>query len=79
MSEEKLFEIIARVFNISIEQINDQSNSETIDSWDSFTVYILLDEIELAYNVSITTEESFEIKKVNDIKNILKEKRVNFA
>lgn len=78
MNEKKLFGIIAKIFNTSIDQINDQSSPETIDSWDSFTGYVLLDEIESAFNVSITMEESLEIKNVKDFKNILKGNGINF-
>ena len=39
MSENKLFEIIARVFNTPINEINDQSNPETIENWDSFRAH----------------------------------------
>jgi len=78
MSEIKLFEIIARVLNTSIEEIDEQSNPKTISSWDSFSGYVLLDEIESAFNVSITLEEALEIENVGDFKKILKEKGINF-
>lgn len=78
MSETKLFGIIARVLDVPISTINDQSNPESIERWDSFTGYVLLDEIETEFNVSITMDEALEIKKVGDFKNILKSKGVNF-
>ncbi len=78
MSENKLFEIIARVFDTPIKEIDEQSNPKTIPSWDSFSGYVLLDEIESAFNVSITLEEVLEIKNVGDFKKILKEKGINF-
>ena len=46
MNENKLFEIVARVFNVPIDEINYESNPENIENWDSFTGYVLLDEIE---------------------------------
>jgi acyl carrier protein len=78
MSEIKLFEIIARVLNTPIEEIDEQSNPKIIPSWDSFSGYILLDEIELAFNVNITLEEALKIENVGDFKKILKEKGINF-
>ena len=78
MNENKLFEIVARVFNISINEINYESNPENIENWDSFTGYVLLDEIETNFDISITMEESLEIKKIEDFKNILKKKGINF-
>ena len=78
MSEKKLFEIVARVFNISINEINYESNPKNIENWDSFTGYVLLDEIETNFDVKFTMDESLEIEKVEDFKNILKNKGINF-
>ena len=78
MNEKKLFEIIARVFNIPVNEINYESNPENIENWDSFTGYVLLDEIETNFNVTFTMDELLEIKKIDDFKNILKEKGINF-
>ena len=78
MNEKKLFEIIAKVFNISIDEINYESNPENIKNWDSFTGYVLLDEIETNFDVKFTMDESLEIKRIEDFKNILKKKGINF-
>jgi acyl carrier protein len=78
MSEKKLFEIVARVFNIPINEINYESNPKNIENWDSFTGYVLLDEIETNFDVKFTMDESLEIEKVEDFKNILKNKGINF-
>ena len=78
MNENKLFEIVASVFNISINEINYKSNTENIENWDSFTGYVLLDEIETNFNVTFTMDELLEIKKIDDFKNILKKKGINF-
>jgi acyl carrier protein len=78
VNENKLFEIVARVFNISINEINYESNPENIENWDSFTGYVLLDEIETNFNVTFTMDELLEIKKIEDFKNILKKKGINF-
>ena len=78
MNENKLFEIVARVFNVSIDKINYESNPENIENWDSFTGYVLLDEIETNFNVKFTMDESLEVEKIDDFKNILKKKGINF-
>ena len=78
MNENKLFEIVARVFNISINEINYESNPENIENWDSFTGYVLLDEIETNFDIKFTMDESLEIEKIGDFKNILKKKGINF-
>ena len=78
MNKNKLFEIVARVFNVSIDEINYESNPENIENWDSFTGYVLLDEIETNFNVKFTMDESLEVEKIDDFKNILKKKGINF-
>ena len=78
MNENKLFEIVARVFNVTIDKINYESNPENIENWDSFTGYVLLDEVETIFNVKFTMDESLEIEKIGDFKNILKKKGINF-
>ena len=78
MNEGKLFEIVSRVFNIPINAINYESNPENIENWDSFTGYVLLDEIEINFDVKLTMDESLEIEKIGDFINILKKKGINF-
>jgi acyl carrier protein len=78
MIKNKLFEIVARVFNVPINEINYESNPENIENWDSFTGYVLLDEIETNFNVKFTMDESLGIEKIDDFKNILKKKGINF-
>ena len=50
----KLFEIISRVMNVSISQINDNSGSESIPEWDSFNMYVLLNDIEKEFNIKFS-------------------------
>ena len=69
---EKLYGIISKVMDISIHEITDNSSPETIPSWDSFNSYILLDELESAFNTEFTINEVTETKNVSDIKKNLK-------
>ena len=66
-----LYQIVSNVFNVPISQISDESGEETIEGWDSFNVYILLDEIESAYDIKFNLDETLEIKKVSDFKSLL--------
>ena len=68
----KLYGIIAKVMDISINEINDDSSPETIPSWDSFNSYILLDELETEFKTEFTIDEVTETKNVSDIKKHLK-------
>ena len=54
MTSNKLYQIIADVFKNKISDINDQSSPESIESWDSFSGYVLLDELESKFNVKFS-------------------------
>lgn len=68
---DKLYEIISRVFNIPISQITDDSGQENIEAWDSFNVYVLLDEIESTFNIRFNLDETMGIKKIGDLRKLL--------
>ena len=66
-----LFEIISEVMNIPISQINDDSGAGTIEEWDSFNMYVLLNEIEKEFNINnlplevkkhLITDDNFKIR-----------------
>ena len=61
-----LFEIISRVMNVPIEKISDSSGPDSIPEWDSFNMFVLLDEIEKEFDVKFSLEETLEIKTVGD-------------
>ena len=67
----KLYRIIGNVFDVDISTISDESNPETIDSWDSMNMYVLIDEIETEFNIKFNIDEILEIKSVGNIKNLL--------
>ena len=69
---EKLYNIISKVFSVPISEINDESNPETIESWDSFNGLILIDELENSFNVKFSVSEIIDVKNVKDIKKHLK-------
>ena len=66
-----LYQIVSNVFNVPVSQVSDESGEETIEGWDSFNVYVLLDEIESAYDIKFNLDEILEIKKVGDFKSLL--------
>ena len=67
-----LFEIISRVMNIPIEKISDSSGPNSIPNWDSFNMFVLLDEIEKEFDIKFSLEETLEIKTVGDFRKKLK-------
>ena len=70
MSEE-LYQIISNVFNVDISKINDETSSEKLEEWDSFNFYVLLDEIENEFNIKFNLDETLDIKKIKDLKDLL--------
>ena len=53
----RVYSIISKVMDLPISEINDESSPESIDSWDSFNSYVLLDELEAEFKTE------FYIKK----------------
>tara|TARA_B000000460_G_C21188923_1_gene253024 strand:+ start:66 stop:305 length:240 start_codon:yes stop_codon:yes gene_type:complete len=68
----RLYSIISKVMDIPISKINDESSPESIDSWDSFNSYVLLDELETEFKTEFSIDEVVETKNVADIKKYLK-------
>ena len=73
----KLFEIVSRVMNIPIAEISESSGPDSIPEWDSFNMFVLLDEIEKEFSVKFSLEETLEIKTIGDFKKKLEEHGVN--
>ncbi len=74
--EVKLKETLATFFGISVEDIDDDSTSETIGNWDSILHIALLVELERIFNVTFLDTEGFELLSVKAIKHSLREKGV---
>jgi acyl carrier protein len=67
---EKLYQIISKVFNVDSSKINDETSPENLKEWDSFNFYVLLDEIENEFNIKFDLDETLEIKKISDFRKI---------
>ena len=66
--DEKLYQIISRVFNVDASKINDETTPVNLEEWDSFNFYVLLDELENEFNIQFNLDETLEIKKIGDFK-----------
>mgnify|MGYP006101734243 CR=1 FL=1 len=73
---EKLYQIVANVFNVESSKINDETSPENLEQWDSFNFYILLDEIENNFSITFDLDETLEIKKIGDFKQLLEKKGI---
>ena len=73
----KLYSIISKVMDVPESEINDQTSPENIESWDSLSLYMLIDDIETEFNVKFILEEILETKNVGDFKKQLKKHGVD--
>ena len=67
-----LYEMISKIMNVPITEINDNSGPETIESWDSYNGLLLVDELESEFNISFSLAEMSDTHNVTDIKRHLK-------
>jgi acyl carrier protein len=75
---DKLFQLVAEVMNIDVSEINENSGPDTIENWDSFNGFVLVDKLETEFNVQFTLDEIIDVKIISDIKKYLKNHGVNF-
>ena len=67
---DRLYKIVSKVFDVDVSKINDDTNPENLEEWDSFNFYVLLDEIENEFNIKFDLDETLEIKKIGDFKKM---------
>jgi len=77
-NSERIYKVIARVMDVPISRINDESSPQNIESWDSFNGLVLADELESEFNLKFTMKEIEEVMSVADIKKCLKNYGVKF-
>ena len=68
----KLYSIISKVMNVSVDSLSDDSSPESISSWTSFNGYVLLYELETQFKVKFSIDEVTDVKNISDIKRHLK-------
>lgn len=76
MTTPKLTEAIAEALQISPEIITSESNSNTIEAWDSLKHLDVVLNIERAYNVKFKTTEIAELVSVAQIEQALRQHNV---
>jgi acyl carrier protein len=74
----QLYEIIAKVMNVSVSSLVDTMGPESIENWTSFNGYVLLHELETGFDVKFTIDEVMDVKTISDIKRHLKNKGIIF-
>ena len=74
---DRLYKIVSKVFGVDVGKINDDTNPENLEEWDSFNFYVLLDEIENEFNIKFDLDETLEIKKIGDFKKMFEKHGIN--
>ncbi len=64
--------IVARVFGVSPGTITDESSNQTLEAWDSLNHVTLILELESAYGVSFSADETLGMTSVAGIKRVLR-------
>ena len=70
---ERVYKIISQVFNVPIENINDESSSDDVETWDSLKHMNMVLALEEEFNVQFGEEQVLEMLNVGLIIEILKE------
>ncbi len=65
--DKRLSNLIAKVMDVTVDQINEKSGPDNIENWDSFNGLLLVDELESQFNVKFSLEEMSDVKTVSDI------------
>jgi len=76
--EDRIKGVMAAIFEVTVEEITDESSPDNIESWDSLKHMNLIVGLEEEFGVLFTDEEILEMMNYDLIKVILKEKADNF-
>lgn len=78
VSEEKLKRVLANIFNINIDEIDDATSVDSVPQWDSLKHLNLVLALEHEFNITLSTEQTVEILNYPLIKAVLGEHGIQF-
>ena len=67
-----LEEIIASALSLSINELNDSAEFNSLAGWDSMTHMILITDMESAFSVELSGDEIADMRTIGDARRILK-------
>jgi len=76
--EQKLKTVMADVFEISPDKIDESTTMDSIEEWDSLKHIELLSTVEEKFGIELEMEELIEMITFDDIKRILTSKGIKF-
>jgi acyl carrier protein len=72
---DQLREIVARVFDIPIDNVTDDLSREKFEMWTSLNHLLLISEIEVEMGVEFTSDEVLKITNFRDLRETVSKKR----
>ena len=75
--ESRIKNVMAAVFEIAIEEINEGSSPDSIDNWDSMNLMNLVVSLEEEFNIEFDDMDIVEMLNFKLIVEIIKEKLAN--
>ena len=72
--EKKIFELFSDLMNVSIENLNNKSNPDNIENWDSLSHVKIIMLIEHHFNIELSPDEAMEIFSIGDAVKIVTSK-----
>lgn len=70
-------QILSKVLEINENEITDDTSPDNVETWDSFNGLMLVSELENEFKVKFTMNEVVSVRRVKDIKEVLKKHGVN--
>ena len=64
---EKIYSIVSRIFEVSVEEINENSSTETVERWDSLSHINLILALEEEFVIEFSVDQITELTNVQSI------------
>lgn len=73
--EEKVQEIFREVFDDEMLEITPDMTAADIEGWDSLTHFQMIMEVEMEFNIKLSTEEIANLENVEELFRLIEDKR----
>jgi len=73
-TEKRVFEIVAEVLEINVDQLSESSSIGDFPKWDSLGHMAVLSAIQEEFDFDLDAEEMLDIEDLKDIVNVVKSK-----
>lgn len=70
--EDKVKEIIARVLQVPVEEVENDTEIGELDEWDSLRNLTIFVELQKEFNIKITQDMLMDLENVDDIIDLVK-------